>query len=244
MKRKRVARRYRYKYQNNQIKPRAGKKLVLAATASVLAVAVAGTSFWHFLKSSMPVEAQESFSGIGKVVENHSEGEPFVILDIVPGTASYAYTLSDGTVISIPDVSLGTMGYLTDGQIPAQESLRTTFENDQEAFYRYEEREGLASALLPPGMDTSLFQISYREGYAGVTPDLSEENGWIRIYDSYFPDGIGSAVHRQYGFVHAAVQPYVEGTDRTGFDYNLISGSFAVDALGDGTAYELSLIHI
>lgn len=238
MKRKRVARRYRYKYQNNPIKPRAGKKLVLAATASVLAVAVAGTSFWHFLNSATPVEAQESFSGIGKVVENHSEGEPFVILDIVPGTASYAYTLSDGTVISIPNASLGTMGYLTNGQIPAEESLQTTFNNYQEAFYRYEEREGLAAALLPPGMDTSLFQISYQEGYAGVTPDLSEENGWIRIYDSYFPDGSGSAVHRQYGFVHAAVQPYVEGTDRTGFDYNLISGSFAMDALGDGTAYE------
>lgn len=238
MKRKRVARRYRYKYQNNQIKPPAGKKLVLAATASVLAVAVAGTSFWHFLNSATPVEAQESFSGIGKVVENHSEGEPFVILDIVPGTASYAYTLSDGTVISIPNASLGTMGYLTNGQIPAEESLQTTFNNYQEAFYRYEEREGLAAALLPPGMDTSLFQISYQEGYAGVTPDLSEENGWIRIYDSYFPDGSGSAVHRQYGFVHAAVQPYVEGTDRTGFDYNLISGSFAMDALGGGTAYE------
>ncbi|MDE5931014.1 MAG: DUF5057 domain-containing protein, partial [Lachnospiraceae bacterium] len=143
-----------------------------------------------------------------------------------------------GTVISIPDASLGTIGYLTDEQIPAQESLRATFENNQEAFYSYEEREGLASALLPPGMDSSLFQISYWEGYAGVTPDLSEENGWIRIYDSYFPDGSGSAVHRQYGFVHAAVQSYVEGADRTGFDYNLISGNFAMDAPGDGSAYE------
>ena len=240
MKRKRVARRYRYKYQNNQIKPRAGKKLVLAATASVLAVAVAGTSFWHFLNSSTPVEAQESFSGIGKVVEEHSEGEPFVILDVVPGTASYTYTLSDGTLISIPNASLGTIGYLTNGQIPAEESLQTTFNNHPEAFYSYEEREGLAAALLPPGMDDSLFQISYQEGYAGVTSDLSEENGWIQIYDSYLPDGGAAAAdHRQYGFVHAAVQPYVEG-DKTGFDYNMINvnGTFAVDALGDGTAYE------
>lgn len=237
MKRKRVARRYRYKYQNNRIKPRVSKKLVLAATASVLAAAVAGTSFWNFLNSSMPVEAQESFSGIGKVVENHSEGEPFVILDIVPGTASYTYTLSDGTVISIPDVSLGTMGYLTNGQIPAEESLRATFDSYQEAFYSYEEREGLASALLPPGMDSSLLQISYQEGYAGITPDLSKENGWIQIYDSYLPDSSAAANHRQYGFVHAAVQPYVEG-DRTGFDYDLISGTFSADAPGGGTVYE------
>lgn len=239
MKRKRVARRYRYKYQNNRIKPHAGKKLVLAATASVLAVAVAGTSFWHFLNSSTPVEAQESFSGIGKVVANHSEGEPFIILDIVPGTASYAYTLSDHTkTISIPNVSLGTMGYLTDGQIPAQESLRTVFNDNQGDFYQYEEREALASALLPPGMDSSLFRISYREGYAGVTPGLSVENGWIQIYDSYLPDSSTSGNHRQYGFVHAAVQKYVEGGDRTGYDYDLINGNFAMDTAADGAAYE------
>lgn len=236
MKRKRVARRYRYKYQNSRIKPHVGKKLVFAATASVLAVAVAGTSFWHFLNSAAPVEAQESFSGISKVVENHSEGEPFVILDIVPGTASYVYTLSDGTAISIQDVSLGTMGYLTNGQIPVQESLRTVFENNQEAFYAYEEREALASTLLPPGMDTSLFQISYQEGYAGVTPGLSEENGWIRIYDSYLP-GSGAVGPHPYGFVHATWQPYVEGMDRTGFDYDVV-GTLAIDAPGDGTVYE------
>ena len=223
MKRKRVARRYRYKYQNNRIKPRVSKKLVLAAAASVLAVVVAGTSLWNFLNSVAPVEAQESFGGIGKVVENHSEGEPFVILDIVPGTASYNYTLSDNSkTISISDVSLGTMGYLTDGQIPVQESLRTTFENYQEDFYLYTERAALALALLPAGMDNSLFQISYKEGYAGVTPGLSEENGWIRIYDSYFPDGSSNV--RQNGIVHAIYQQWTGG-DTTGFDYNWVSGS-------------------
>lgn len=241
MKRKRVARRYRYKYQNNNIKPRAGKKLVLAAAASVLALAVAGTSFWNFLKTAAPVEAQESFSGIKKVVENHGEGEPFVILDIVPGTASYAYTLSDHTqTISIQDVSLGTMGYLTNGQIPAQESLRTTFENYQEAFYSYEEREALASAFLPAGMDSSLFRIRYQEGYAGITPDLSAENGWIQVYDSYLPGGNPMADLHQSGFVYAAVQQYVEGGDRTGFDYNMVSSNFAGNMLADGAVYELA----
>ena len=128
MKRKRVARRYRYKYQHNRIKPRVGKKLVFAAAASVLAATVAGTSFWNFLQSATPVEAQESFSGIGKVVEEHSEGEPFVILDIVPGTAAYTYTFSSlssnhGQTISIPNVSLGTIGYLTDRPVLTGDGL-------------------------------------------------------------------------------------------------------------------------
>ena len=251
MKRKRVAKRYRYKYQNNRIKPRVGKKLVLAATASVLAVTVAGTSFWNFLQSATPVEAQESFGGIGKVVAAHSEGEPFVILDIVPGTAAYAYTFSSaspshGQTISIPNVSLGTMGYLTDqpvltrdGLVSVEEGLKTTFNSYQDGFLLYDERKELASLLLPPGMDSSLLRIDYREGYAGVTPDLSEENGWHQIYDSYFP-GTGAAQFRQSGFVYATVQQYIEGSgaDRTGYDYNLASGTFGINTMGDGAVYE------
>ncbi len=251
MKRKRVARRYRYKYQNNRIKPRVGKKLVLAAAASVLAVTVTGVSFWNFLQSATPVEAQESFGGIGKVVAAHSEGEPFVILDIVPGTAAYAYTFSSaspshGQTISIPNVSLGTMGYLTDqpvltrgGLVSVEEGLKTTFDSYQDGFLLYDERKELASLLLPPGMDSSLLRIDYREGYAGVTPDLSEENGWHQIYDSYFP-GTGAAQFRQSGFVYATVQQYIEGSgaDRTGYDYNLASGTFGINTMGDGAVYE------
>ncbi len=248
MKRKRVAARYRYKYRNNRIKPRVDKKLVLAAAASVLAVSAAGVSFWNFLQSAAPVEAQESFGGIGKVVEAHSEGEPFVILDIVPGTASYTYTLSDHSqTISIPNVSLGTIGYLTDGtvltgedQVSVEEGLKITFDDYQEAFYHYEEREALASLLLPAGMDASLLQPHYQEGYAGITPDLSEENGWRQIYDSYFPETGAVQKYKQNGFVHAMVQQYVEGggADRTGFDYNLAGGTFGTNVSGGGTVYE------
>ncbi len=252
MKRKRVARRYRYKYQHNRIKPRVGKKLVFAAAVSVLAATVAGTSFWNFLQSATPVEAQESFSGIGKVVEEHSEGEPFVILDIVPGTAAYTYTFSSlssnhGQTISIPNVSLGTIGYLTDrpvltgdGLVSAEEGLKTTFDSYQDGFWLYEERKELASLLLPPGMDSSLLRIDYREGYAGVTADLSEENGWHQIYDSYFPETGATQKFKQSGFVYASVQQYIEGSgaDRTGYDYNLAGGTIATDTLGDGAVYE------
>lgn len=252
MKRKRVARRYRYKYQNNRIKPRVGRKLVLATAASVLAVTVAGVSFWNFLQSAAPVEAQESFSGIGKVVAEHSEGEPFVILDIVPGTATYAYTFSSlssnhGQTISIPNVSLGTIGYLTDrpvltgdGMVSVEEGLKTTFDSYQDGFLLYEERKELASLLLPPGMDSSLLRIDYQEGYAGVTPDLSEENGWHRIYDSYFPENGAAQKFKQSGYVYATVQQYIEGSgvDRTGYDYNLAGGAYAADTSGDGAVYE------
>lgn len=252
MRRKRVARRYRYKYQNNRIRPRVGKKLVLAATASILALSVAGVSFWNFLQSATPVEAQESFSGIGKVVEAHSEEEPFVILDIVPGTATYAYTFSSlspnhGQTISIPNVSIGTMGYLTDrpvwtgeGLVSVEEGLKTTFDSYQDGFLLYEERAALASSLLPAGMDSSLLQINYKEGYAGITSDLSVENGWHQIYDSYFPEAGAAQKLRQTGLVYAMMEPYIEGSgaDRTGFDYNLLSGTFSMDALGDGVPYK------
>ena len=182
MRRKRVAKRYRYKYRNNRIKPRVGRKLVLAAAASVTAVAVAGASLWNLMESAAPVEAKESFGGIGKVVDSHSEGEPFVILDIVPGTASYTYTSLDGSeTFEIPNISLGTMGYLTNGQTPLEESLQAAFNDHQDLFGDYEERKALAAALMPAGMDTSLLKLDYREGYAGISPDLSAENGWIQI---------------------------------------------------------------
>ncbi len=240
MRRKRVAKRYRYKYRNNRIKPRVGRKLVLAAAASVTAVAVAGASLWNLMESAAPVEAKESFGGIGKVVDSHSEGEPFVILDIVPGTASYTYTSLDGSeTFEIPNISLGTMGYLTNGQTPLEESLQAAFNDHQDLFGDYEERKALAAALMPAGMDTSLLKLDYREGYAGITPDLSAENGWIQIYDSHLsPDGGAAADNHHTGLIYATAEEWIDG-DKTGFDYNKVSGVFSTIGMpADGEIYE------
>ena len=62
-------------------------------------MAVAGVGLWQNLQP-IPAYARESFSGIKKVVESYDEENPFVILDIVPGTATYTYTYIDTNMVA------------------------------------------------------------------------------------------------------------------------------------------------
>lgn len=80
-------------------KTKLNKKLLTATVACVAAAAVGVTGLAHVLQ---PVEvyAKESFTGTKQIVDTHTdENEPFLILDIVPSYATYAWqtTVSSDT---------------------------------------------------------------------------------------------------------------------------------------------------
>lgn len=227
--------------ENKYRKPGTGKKWYLAAGASVLAATVAGTSLWHALESAFSVQARESFSGIGKVVENHNEENPFVILDIVPGIAAYNDGYND------IKLSLGTIGYLTGGQSPIEQSLADAFKNDTTGvFFEYSERAAFAETVIPPGMDASFPWISYEEGYASITSGLSASNGWTQILDSYllseektvddwaavwsdYLAGNEPEELHHWGSVYGiATKKNDATTDATGYDYDYMGSNAAL----------------
>lgn len=76
---------------NNFTKPKLNRKFAVSAGAVALAAVVAAAGLWQSVPT-VPVYAKETFSGIKKVVDSCNEENPFVILDIVPGTATYTYT--------------------------------------------------------------------------------------------------------------------------------------------------------
>ena len=159
-------------------------RLLAGTVASVLAVVVAGTGVWQQMQT-VPVEAKESFRGIGQIVKEHEE-DPFVILDVIPGDASADWTDADGNLHTY-ELYMGTMGYLNAGQAPVEQDLQRIFtaEEEQALFYSYENRRSLAETIVPTGYETEEngFRISYEEAYGGVS-DIGENSGWIKLYDA------------------------------------------------------------
>ncbi len=184
------------KKNENFIKPKYSRKLAISAGASVLAAAIAGVGLWQNLQP-IPAYARESFSGIKKVVESYDEENPFVILDIVPGTATYTYTYIDTNMVAeapstpngsgggaIPtetptptperekkikvDVPLATMPYITSGETPAETALIEAISSSPDCFLDYQDRAMFAENLIPAEMNATELNVKYEENYGGV----------------------------------------------------------------------------
>lgn len=160
-------------------------RLLAGTAASVLAVVVAGTGIWQQMQA-VPVAAKESFRGIGQIVKEHEE-DPFVILDIVPGTAFVDWRDRTGGEGHTYELSMGTIGYLNAGQAPVEQDLKRIFtsEEEQTLFYSYENRRSLAEAIVPTGYENAEngFKIAYEEAYGGVS-NIGKGSGWIKLYDA------------------------------------------------------------
>lgn len=200
-------------------------RLLAGTIASVIAVAVAAGGILQQMKA-VPVVAKESFQGIGQIVKAHDEEEPFIILDIVPGVGTYnksdsdsdPYTDVDGNSQSLTcNFSLGTIGYLAGDQAPITQDLKRIYSENSSIFYSYENRKKLAEEVIPTGYEDSFLQLKYQESYAGMEQGLTEDNGWVKIYDSVSADGVAVPTGR----IKAYVSKWNDsmGTDRTGFDY-------------------------
>lgn len=193
------------------------KKRIVGGTAvlSATAIAVGGV-----LSCMQPVDvyAKESLSGMGQIVKAHDEEDPFTILDIVPGKATY----TDSNSVDY-EFYLGTIGYLVEGQAPIEQGLANIFKNN-DSYYSYAKREEVAGRIMPTGYEDSFLHMDYQETYEGMAKNLTEGNGWIKIFDQVPEDQIGAGVPT--GRLKASVKPWNSslGTDKTGFDYDYVSG--------------------
>ena len=168
-------------------KPKLNKETSVMALAAVTAAAVAATGIYGLYKKTEGAEvyAKESFLGLKEIVEEHDRDNPFTILDISPARAMY---IMDGTGKTY-HLSTGTSGYLTSGQAPIEKDIQEIFSEDT-AFYRYEEREALAKAIVPSGYeDADFLTIAYEEAYGGTMEGLDERHDWIKLYDTVGADG-------------------------------------------------------
>ncbi len=165
-------------------KMKLNKKGVCAGMAFTVTSAVVAATFSQ-TGQPMAVYAKETFRGIDQVVEEH-ESEPFVILDVVPGDASAKWTDDKGNEHDV-SLSMGTIGYLVDGQAPIEQDLLLAFtkEEDKALFYNCVNRESLAKAALPDGFvsgNPEDINILYEEAYGGVA-GMETDEGWIKLYD-------------------------------------------------------------
>lgn len=193
--------------------------------AGVLAAAAGGAAIGRFmaayqvLPQTQPAKAyaKESLGGIRQIVERHGEDEPYVILDIVPGRGTYTYHDKDY------DISIGTMGYLVQGQAPIEKDLENIFTNHQEEFYEYADRVELAEAVMPDFAGNGFVKAFYEEAYEGTGQELSGTDGWIKILDSISDVDIAVETVPKVpkGRMFAKWQKHQDGESKEGYDYHL-----------------------
>ena len=165
------------------------RRHMYAAASAILLISLVGSATLQYAETTDAL-AKESFSGIGKIVEDH-DGEPYKILDIVPADAKYYATTSGingDTYAGEYNFTLGTMGYLVNGQASVIKDLEENFKNNPKV-YSYDSREELINAVLS---SNSVLGLTYQEAYPGVDT-ISESAGWIQIFGEMDVDDDGGS---------------------------------------------------
>ena len=157
----------------------------LALTASLLAAVLAGYSILQYIEP-MKAMAKESFTGIGRIVEEHDEENPYRILDIVPSRAYYDVQTVDADGIVTDSkrypFSMGTIGYLAEGQTTLAQELKAVFEENPAYLYYTRRADLYTSVISQPAID-SFPGFQYEEGYGGVHSGLTDANGWTLLFE-------------------------------------------------------------
>ena len=149
-----------------------GKRFIrhmCGAAAAILLITMVGSTAMQSVETPTAL-AKESFSGIGEIVKDHDDDNPYKILDIVPADAIYA----DNYIFPI-----GSMGYLVNGQASISENLENIFKNKKETFYEFDKRQEMTDNIIMPN---NTLGVKYEEAYGGVDT-ISESAGWIQIFD-------------------------------------------------------------
>lgn len=211
-------------------KQKQNKRIATVITASVLVAALGTVGIFHHME---PVEtyAKESFTGTRQVVESHTgDGSPFVILDIVPSFATYAWDENTSY-----EISTGTLGYLSNGQAPMISDYKRIYEDHSAELSTYEERAELINAIWKygNGSDDTFFQ--YEEAYGSDntrkelnTPDV---NGWQLLMDSQ--TGHSGLMKGYYKKIEE--NPTGEEVDRAGYDYDKVGDWIDDEGYGEAS---------
>ena len=198
-------------------KQKQNKRIATVITASVLVAALGTVGIFHHME---PVEtyAKESFTGTRQVVESHTgAGSPFVILDIVPSFATYAW---DDTSY---EISTGTLGYLSNGQAPMISDYKRIYEDHSAELSTYEKRAALINAIWKygNGSDDTFFQYEEAYGSSNTRKELNtpDANGWQLLMDDS-QTGHSGLMKGYYKKIEE--DPAGEEVDRTGYDYDKV----------------------
>ncbi len=217
----------------NKYKRKQNKRIATVITASVLVAALGTVGVFHHMEP-METYAKESFTGTKQVVEGHTgDDKPFVILDVVPSYATYAWDADTSY-----EISTGTLGYLSNGQSPmAADYMRIykdPLKNHSAELSTYEKRAALVNEIWKYGTDNgeALFQYEEAYGSGNTRKDLNTQNanGWQLLIDTMtLPDDDkkkGDTAHS--GLMKGYFKKYVEPDpndptattpDKTGYDY-------------------------
>lgn len=218
---------------HNKQKRKQNKRIATVITASVLVAALGTVGVFHHMEP-METYAKESFTGTKQVVEGHTgDDKPFVILDVVPSYATYAWDADTSY-----EISTGTLGYLSNGQSPmATDYMRIykdPLKNHSAELSTYEKRAALVNEIWKYGTDNgeALFQYEEAYGSGNTRKDLNTQNanGWQLLIDTMtLPDDDkkkGDTAHS--GLMKGYFKKYVEPDpndptattpDKTGYDY-------------------------
>lgn len=198
-------------------KQKQNKRIATVITASVLVAALGTVGIFHHME---PVEtyAKESFTGTRQVVESHTgDGSPFVILDIVPSFATYAWDENTSY-----EISTGTLGYLSNGQAPMISDYKRIYEDHSAELSTYEKRAALINAIWKygNGSDNTFFQYEEAYGSSNTRKELNtpDANGWQLLMDSQ--TGHSGLMKGYYKKIEE--DPTGEEVDRTGYDYDKV----------------------
>lgn len=202
---------------------------------------VTATIGYGILQRTKPLTAmaKESFAGIGKIVEEHDEDNPYKILDIVPSKAYCDVDIIDETDTVVGSkrytFSTGTMGYLTGGQTALGQDLKNVFENSQ-AYLRYSYRLNLYNHVVLQSASESFPGIQYEEAYGGIHKNLSAAEGWTLLFESQEtdPSAGNSTAGMSEGILQGSYQKKADGDDDTGYDFIALSGINGHNLSGEG----------
>lgn len=217
----------------NKYKRKQNKRIATVITASVLVAALGTVGVFHHMEP-METYAKESFTGTKQVVEGHTgDDKPFVILDVVPSYATYAWDADTSY-----EISTGTLGYLSNGQSPMAADYMRIYEdllkNHSAELSTYEKRAALVNEIWKYGTDNgeALFQYEEAYGSGNTRKDLNtpNANGWQLLIDTTtLPDDDkkkGDTAHS--GLMKGYFKKYAEPDpndptattpDKTGYDY-------------------------
>lgn len=219
-------------------------KKAASGIAMILAAAVVVCPVVQHLRPAEAM-AKESFAGIGKIVEEHGEDNPYRILNIVPsevycdaptgaggGTGSGSATNPDGSPVQTTfSFATGSMGYLTGGKAPFADDLAEAYKSNP-VFRHYESREDFLNLLVPESTFSSFPGVQYKEAYLGVH-NVSEADGWTLLFpnqevtvdDAYQITSTITKGEMSEGNIRGTAVKYVDGEDKTGFDFVFSDGT-------------------
>ena len=199
---------------HNKQKRKQNKRIATVVTASVLVAALGTVGIFHHMEP-METYAKESFTGTKQVVESHTgDSNPFVILDVVPSYATYAWDAD----ISY-EISTGTLGYLVNGQSPMASDYMRIYkdlsENRLVDLSTYEKRAALVNDIWKyrNSNGDALFQYEEAYGSGNTRKELNtpNANGWQLLIDTTtLPDDDQEGNTAHSGWMKGYFKKYAE----------------------------------